>query len=194
MSTQLLMYVMYAVIILFAAIVIAYFILRKKMNKSEYQQIRKLRRGTESKRFSTEVLYQKLYITYSKIPYIKTYINKLRRRLEIINVDDEYATRRDSAKILTKVLAFVIPLIALSIIISHSNYLLMSIILIFELFMIDAFIDRSVDSMDNNLLKEVDKHFCRHIANITAQECYIPYQPWATTKVQTNRTEAIIHW
>ena len=154
MSTQLLLYVTYGVTALFALIVVAYFILRKKMNKSEYQQIRKLRQGTESSKFSMEILYQKLYITYSKIPYIKTYINKLRRRLEIIDVDDEYATRRDSAKILTKVLAFIIPLVTLSIIITHSNYLLMSIILIFELFMIDAFIDRSVDTMDNNLLKE----------------------------------------
>ena len=154
MSTQLLLYVTYGVTALFALIVVAYFILRKKMNKSEYQQIRKLRQGTESSKFSMEILYQKLYITYSKIPYIKTYINKLRRRLEIIDVDDEYATRRDSAKILTKVLAFIIPLISASIIITHSNYLLMSIILIFELFMIDAFIDRSVDTMDNNLLKE----------------------------------------
>ena len=154
MSTQMLMYVMYGVIALFVGIVVAYLILRKKMGKSEYQQIRKLRQGTESSKFSTEILYQKLYITYSKIPYIKTYINKLRRRLEIIDVDDEYATRRDSAKILTKVLAFVIPLIVASIIITKSNYLLKSIILIFELFMIDAFIDRSVDTMDNNLLKE----------------------------------------
>ena len=133
MSTQTLLYVMYGVIALFAVIVIAYFILRKKMNKSEYQQIRKLRQGTESNKFSMEILYQKLYITYSKIPYIKTYINKLRRRLEIIDVDDEYATRRDSAKILTKVLIVIIPLVAASIIISHSNYLLMSIILIFFL-------------------------------------------------------------
>ena len=154
MSTQFIMYVLYAVIALFLIIVVAYLALRRKMNKSEYQQIKKLRQGTESNRFSTEILYQKLYITYSKIPYIKTYINKLRRRLEIIDVDDEYATRRDSAKILTKVLAAVIPLVAASIIITHSNYLLMSIILIFELFIIDAFIDRSVDSMDNNLLKE----------------------------------------
>ena len=154
MSTQTLMYVMYGVIALFAMIVVAYFVLRKKMGKSEYQEIRKLRQGTESNNFSMEILYQKLYITYSKIPYIKTYINKLRRRLEIIDVDDEYATRRDSAKILTKVLLFVVPLMSASAILTRSNYLLMSIILIFELFMVDAFIDRSVDTMDNNLLKE----------------------------------------
>ena len=154
MSTDILMYVMYGVIALFAMIVVAYLILRKKMGKSEYQEIRKLRQGTESNNFSMEILYQKLYITYSKIPYIKTYIHKLRRRLEIIDVDDEYATRRDSAKILTKVLLFVVPLMGASAILTRSNYLLMSIILIFELFMVDAFIDRSVDTMDNNLLKE----------------------------------------
>ena len=154
MSTQTLMYVMYGVIALFAMIVVAYFVLRKKMGKSEYQEIRKLRQGTESNNFSMEILYQKLYITYSKIPYIKTYIHKLRRRLEIIDVDDEYATRRDSAKILTKVLLLVVPLMVASAIFTRSNYLLMSIILIFELFMVDAFIDRSVDTMDNNLLKE----------------------------------------
>ena len=154
MSTQFLLYVIYGILAIFAVIVVAYLILRKRMNKSEYQQIRKLRQGTESNKFSMEILYQKLYITYSKIPYIKTYINKLRRRLEIINVDDEYATRRDSAKILSKVLMFVVPLMVASAILTRSNYLLMSIILIFELFMVDAFIDGSVDSMDNNLLKE----------------------------------------
>ena len=154
MSTQFLTYMIYGVIGIFAIIVIAYVILRKKMGKSEYQQIKKLRQGTESSGFSTEVLYQKLYLTYSKIPYIKMYINKLRRRLEIINVDDEYATRRDSAKILSKVLLILLPIVVLSIILTHSNYLLMSIILIFELFMIDAFIDGQCDSLDNNLLKE----------------------------------------
>ncbi len=154
MSTQFLQYVIYGIIAIFAVIVVAYLIIRNKMNKSEYQQIRKLRQGTESNKFSMEILYQKLYITYSKIPYIKTYINKLRRRLEIINVDDEYATRRDSAKILTKVLGLLFPIVTVSIILAKSNYLLLSIILIFEVFMIDSLIDGMVDKMDNNLLKE----------------------------------------
>ena len=154
MSTQTLLYVIYGTLAIFAIIVIAYFILSKKMKKSEYQQIKKLRQGIESNKFSMEITYQKLYITYSKIPYIKTYVNKLRRRLEIIDIDDEYATRRDTAKILSKVLLIVLPIMILSIILTHSNYLLMSIILIFELFMIDAFIDGSADSLDNNLLKE----------------------------------------
>ncbi len=154
MSTQVTMYLIYGMIGALAIIVVVYFILSKMMNKSEYKQIQKLREGTRTSRFSAEILYQKLYITYSKIPYIKTYVLKLRRRLEIINVDDEYATRRDSAKILTKVLIPTILIMTVSIVLTHNNYLILSILLIFELFMIDALIDGSVDKLDNNLLKE----------------------------------------
>ena len=154
MSTDMLKYLIIAVGAIFAVIVVAYLILNKRMQKSDYQQIKKLRRGTESNKFSFEVLYQKLYITYSKMPFIKSYILKLRRRLEILNVDDEYATRRDSAKILSIVLLIMIPIVTASIIVAHTNYLTLSIILIFEIFMVDNFVDNMVDKMDNNLLKE----------------------------------------
>ena len=154
MPTDMLKYMIIAIGILFAFIIIAYLILNKKMQKSEYQQIRKLRQGTKSNNFSFEVLFQKLYITYSKVPFIKAYILKLRRRLEILNVDDEYATRRDSAKILSSALLIMLPIVTLSIILAHTNFLTLSIILIFEVFMVDNFLDSMVDKMDNNLLKE----------------------------------------
>ena len=149
-----LLYVIYGVGGIFAFIVIAYIILSKKMGKSDYQKIKKLRRGTETNKFSAEIMYQKLYITYSKLPFLKHYVLKLRRRLEILNVDDEYATRRDAAKILSKTLLVLIPIVTLSIILTHTNYLVLSIILIFEIFMVDSFIDGMVDKMDNTLLKE----------------------------------------
>ena len=138
----------------FVIIVIAYYILSKKMQKSEYKKIQKLQQGTKAKSFSTEVLFQKLYMTYIKIPFLKRYILKLRRRLEIINIDDEYNTRKDSAKILTKALVVVVPIIIMTIMITKDNSLLMFILLIFEVFMIDTLIDGSVDKKDNKLLKE----------------------------------------
>ena len=153
-NTDLFKYMIIGIGALFVVILIAYLILNKKMQKSDYQQIKKLRQGTKSNNFSFEVLYQKLYITYSKIPFIKSYILKLRRRLEILNVDDEYATRRDSAKILTIVLLIMIPVVTVSIIFTHTNYLVLSIILIFEIFIVDNVLDSMVDKMDNNLLKE----------------------------------------
>ena len=154
MSTQMLQYVIYAVGGVFGAIVFAYFILSKKMQKSDYQKIKKLREGSKTSGFSFEILYQKLYITYSKIPYIKSKVFKLRRRLEIINIDDEFNVRRNAAIILTRNLIVVLVIMTFSFILTHSNYLLMSIIFIFELVMVDAWIDGSVDKMDNNLLKE----------------------------------------
>ncbi len=154
MSTAFLRYIIYITCAFFAIIVVAYLILAKKMNKSEYRQIQKLRQGTETSKFSTEVMFQKLYITYSKIPFIKNYLLKLRRRLEILNIDDEYATRRDSAKILSKALIILLPIMIISIILTHTNYLLCAIIIIFEIFMLDTWIDGMVDKIDNNLLKE----------------------------------------
>ncbi len=154
MSNQIIYIIMGGSVGILVLIIFAYYILSKKMQKSEYQQIRKLQQGTQEKSFSTEVLYQKLYITYSRIPFLKRYILKLRRRLEIINIDDEYNTRKDSAKILTRALAIVIPTAVITIMITLSNYLLMVTLLLFELFMIDTLIDGSIDKKDTNLLKE----------------------------------------
>ena len=154
MSNQIIFYIMGGAAGLLVIMIIAYFILAKKMQKSEYRQIKRLQQGTKEKPFSSEVLFQKLYIMYVRIPFLKRYILKLRRRLEIINIDDEYSTRRDSAKILTKALALIIPIVVVTIFLTKSNYLVMSILLIFELFMIDTLIDGSVDKKDSMLLKE----------------------------------------
>lgn len=159
MSNQTIYIIMGVTIGLFAIIVLAYYILSKKMQKSEYKAIQKLQKGTKQKSFSLEVLYQKLYVAYIKIPFIKRYILKLRRRLEIVNIDDEYNTRKDASKILTKTLAIVIPVALISILITASNYLVMFIVLIFELFMVDTLIDSYVDKIDDNLLKQQIQFF-----------------------------------
>lgn len=159
MSNQMLYYIIGGAVAAFVVIVIAYVIISKRMNKSEYKRIQKLQQGTKESRFSFEILYQKLYISYLRLPFIKRYLLKLRRRLEIINIEDEYITRRDSAKILTRVLMILIPIIVATIIITHNNSLLMIILLLFELFMLDTFIDGQVDKIDDKILKEQIEFF-----------------------------------
>ena len=154
MSNQMILYIMGGSAVTLVVIVLIYFILSKKMQGSEYRKIQKLQQGTKQKSFSTEVLFQKLYLTYIKIPFIKRYALKIRRRLGIINIDDEYNTRKGTAKILTRTLAIVVPVMILTIMISSKNFLLMFILLLFELFMIDTLIDGSVDKIDNKILKE----------------------------------------
>ena len=153
-SNTIIYYIMGGAVGLFVLVVLAYYILSKKMQKSEYRRIQRLQEGTRENKFSAEILFQKLYLTYIKIPFIKRYVLKIRRRLEIINVDDEYATRKGTAKILTKALVILVPLIVITIAITYTNYLLMFILLIFEVFMIDTLIDGSVDKIDNKLLRE----------------------------------------
>ena len=154
MDNTIIYYIMGGTAGAFVIIAIIYYILSKKMQTSEYKRIQRLQEGTKEKSFSTEVLFQKLYLTYIKLPFIKRYALKIRRRLEIINIDDEYNTRKGTAKILTKAFAILVPIILLTIMFTSQNILLMVILLIFELFMIDTFIDGSVDKIDNNILKE----------------------------------------
>ena len=152
MSNQIIYIMMGGSAGLFVLIILAYYLLSKKMQKSEYKKIQKLQQGTKTNSFSTEILFQKLYLFYRKIPFLKRYILKLRRKLEIINIQDEYATRRDSAKIITKSLVILLPIVILTILLTKTNYLLMFILLIFELFMVDILIDSSVDKKDDALL------------------------------------------
>ena len=154
MSNQVIFIIMGVSVALMVVIGIAYYIMNKKMQGSEYKKIQKLQRGTKASAFSSEIMYQKLYIFFSRVPFIKRYVLKLRRRLEILNIDDEYITRRDVAKILTKALVILIPLIIITILVTKSNYLLMFILLIFELFMIDILMEVSVDKKDNELLTQ----------------------------------------
>lgn len=154
MSNQVIFIIMGVSVALMVVIGIAYYIMNKKMQKSDYKKIQNLQRGTKASAFSSEIMYQKLYIFFSRVPFIKRYVLKLRRRLEILNIDDEYITRRDVAKILTKALVILIPLIIITILVTKSNYLLMFILLIFELFMIDILMEGSVDKKDNELLTQ----------------------------------------
>ena len=159
MSDQIIFTIIGIAVGLFAVIVIAYFVIKKKMEGSDYKRIQKLQKGTKESKISFEILYQKLYLSYIKIPFIKRYLMKLRRRLEIINIDDEYVTRRESSKILTRMLLIIIPVVVLTIVITSSNTLLMVILLLFELFMLDTLIDGQVDKIDDKILKEQIEFF-----------------------------------
>ena len=154
MSSNLPMILMIGSAGLLVLIIIGYLILNKALNKDDAKYARQLVQGTQANTFSMEVLYQKLYMIYIKIPGIKRYLIKLRRRLEIINIEDEYTTRKQAASILTKALLIILPLTILIIIFTKSNLLLLSILIIFEVFMIETLMDGSVNKIDNKLLKE----------------------------------------
>ena len=154
MSTQMLKYIMIITVVLFVGIIIAYIILKKMMGKSEYAKMKKLQEGTRAEGFSSDIMYQKIYIRLIRTPFLKRYLFKLRRRLEIVNIDDEYTTRKEAAKIMVKAIFMFVFVALITILITHNNWLLMSILIIFELFIVDTMVQGMVDKIDNNLLKE----------------------------------------
>ncbi len=154
MNNQVILYILGGSVGLLLVLIIAYVIINKALNRGDRKYVKELRKGTETNKFSAEVLYQKLYMIYIKIPGIKRYLKKLRRRLEIINIEDEYQTRRQTASIITKALFVIIPLTILIIVFARTNPLLLAILLVFEVFIIDTIIEGMVSKLDNNLLKQ----------------------------------------
>ena len=177
MSNQTIFVLMGVVIGVFALVVIAYLFLRKKMQSSDVVRIERLRKGTQEKSFSSEVMYQKLYVRYLKLPFLRRYLLKIRRRLEIINIDDEFLTRLQTSKIITRALLIIIPVTLIVILMTKSNPLVMIIILIFELFIVDSLVDGMVDKLDNNLLTQQIDFFAAmrhsyHETNMVGEAIY----------------------
>lgn len=159
MSSQVLLYIMGGTLAALIVMVIAYVIINKALNKGERKYLRELRQGTKANTFSSEVIYIKLYMIYMKIPGIRRYLLKLRRRLEIINIQDEYQTRRQASSILTKALIWLVPLTIAIIVFTHTDSLLLSILLILELFIVEALMEGMVSRLDTKLLKQQIEFF-----------------------------------
>ena len=158
-------------------IMIWYFMLSKRFSKEDLKYIKELKKGTENTGFSLDVIYQKLYVFYTRIPFLKRYLAKLRRRLEIINVADEYLTRKQASEYLTRALLIVLPLTIIIIALTKTNTLLMFILLIFEVFITEIIIESSVDKLDNKILKQQIDFFAEirhayHETNMVEEAIY----------------------
>lgn len=154
MSQDVLVYLMVGVGGLFAILVLAYYLLSKKIQTKETRYVAQLVQGTKRSSFNMDVFYQKFYIKCAGLPFLRRYALKLRRRLEIINLEDEFITRKQVAKIMFKALLVVIPLTFVVIYMTYGNMLLMCSLLLFELFFLETLLEGMVDSIDNKLLRE----------------------------------------
>ena len=167
MSDQILYYIIGIAGGLFVLILIAFFALQKKMNKGDMKRIKELREGTQENAFSADVIYQKLYLIFKKIPLLKRYLLKIRRKLEIIYMQDEYQTRRQAAKTLSQSLMIIIPVTLVVILMTKSDTLLLVTLLLFEVFLVETIITGKIDKLDTKLLKQQIGFFAeiRHAYN-----------------------------
>lgn len=149
-----LMYIMIGTGVLFVGILIAYFIINNKLKSKETKYIAQLVEGTKTSGFSMDIFYQKVYIFCSKVPFLRRYVLKIRRRLEIINLEDEYLTRKQTAQIIFKALLLIVPVTILIIYLTRNNIILMLTLFLFELFFVETYMEGMVDKIDSQLLKQ----------------------------------------
>ncbi len=176
-STDFLKYFVIIIGALFAIIVFAYFQLRKKMMGKNTRYVAQLTEGTKSSAFSMEIFYQKFYIQITRIPFLKRYALKLRRRLEIINLEDEYLTRKQTAQIMLKGIIIFIPLTIIIFLLTSNDIVLLFALLLFEIFFIETYMEGHVDKIDNKLLKEQIDMFAEmrhafHESNMVEEAVY----------------------
>ena len=159
MNSDILLYIILGTVGIFVIVLIAYFMLKNKMQTKSSRYRASLVEGTKSNSFSMDIFYQKFYIKCSKILLLRRYLLKLRRRLEILNLEDEYATRKQSAQILSKCIFVMLLLTIVVIWLTHQNVILMLSLLLFEFFFIEVIMEGMVDKLDNNLLRQQVEFF-----------------------------------
>lgn len=153
MSNEILLTIVGIIFGLFALVVIAYLIIRKKREQTTIKQVVELTKTTKES-FSFDRFFQQVYIICTTIPLIKRYTLKLRRRIEIINLGDEYMTRRQTGEIMAKIIPTVVLIFIFIVALTKSNLLLMSSLLLLLIFFIETIITGQVDKIDNKLLNQ----------------------------------------
>ena len=188
-------YLIFGTLGVFAVIAVAYYIIYKKMQTKETKYAAQLIEGTKESSFSMDIFYQKFYIQCAKLPILKRYALKIRRRLEIINLEDEYITRKQTAQILLKAFCVIIPLTVVVILATKGNMLLMLSLILFEVFFIETIMEGFVDKIDNQLLREQIDFFAEirhayHEYNMVEEAIYEVAQ---NDEVKVSRQSEKIH-
>ncbi len=136
------------------AIIITVFLLRQKKNQSNQSVVLQQMMSSSSSKFSLDVFYQKVYLAVTSIPIVKSYVYKIRRKIEMFNNDDEYLVRKDTAKIALKgIVVTLIAAIAIAII-NRENLFMMLVSFIGVLVVMENITDRMVTKIEDKLLKQ----------------------------------------
>lgn len=136
----------------FLIILMIFLLRRKQMAASQSAVLQRMMANEGSK--STAAFYQKMYNKLIAIPFINRYIFKIRRRLELVNDDDEYLIRNDTARIGLKniILAFLFSIILTYI--NRDDPFMVAVSLIGVLIVIENMTERGVTRIENKLLSQ----------------------------------------
>lgn len=136
----------------FALIVIIFLVRRKKLAGSQSAVLQRMISAENSK--SSDVFYQRMYNKLVNIPFLNRYVYKIRRRLELINNDDEYLIRKDTAKIGLKNILLALSISILLAYINRDDLFMILVSLIGVLIIIENMTERGVNKIEDKLLNQ----------------------------------------
>ena len=144
---------MVGLVVGFVLLIVAFISINNKQKRRNSQFVQQVEDSKIGK-FNSEIIYQKFYIRAAKIPLLRRYVFKVRRKLEVINVDDEFLTRKQTSQILIKALIVVFFVTILVLLASRGNLVLRFSLFLFEAFFVETLVESSVDKLDNKLLRQ----------------------------------------
>lgn len=139
---------------LLVMVVIYVSIQRKMQEGGKAYEIEKMLSSTKSKGFSMDVLYQKLYIILAKTPYVSRYLFKIRKRLEILHNNDEFAVRKQSTKITLISTIITVALLVLLIYLNKSDFYMLVLSFLGIIVLHETFVDVMVNKLEDKVLKQ----------------------------------------
>jgi len=134
---------------------IIYIMLQRKMQEGgKAYEIEKMLSSTKSGGFSFDVLLQKLYVQCAKMPYVSRYLFKIRRRLEILNANDEYAIRKQSVKVTLLSLFATVALAVILLCINWPDIYMIILSLLGITILHETMVEVLVNKLEDKLLKQ----------------------------------------
>ena len=163
--------------VLFFIILIAFFALQKKRQGSQSAVLNRMLKSADAKTGGADAFYQKIYNKIDRVPFINRYLRKIRRRLELINQDDEYTIRKETGKITLKgIFLFLLAAIILAYI-NRENTFIMCVSLLGVYIVIENLTEQMINKVENKLLEQELEFFSEvrhafHSTNMVEEAVY----------------------
>ena len=155
---------------LFIVLLFIFMILQKRRQSSQSAVLNKMLKSVDTKSGGADSFYQKIYIKIDSLPFINRYLRKIRRRLELINQDDEYTIRKETGRITLKgIILFLIAAIVITYINRESTFvMLVSLLGVF--IVIENLTEQMINKVENRLLEQELEFFSevRHAFHSTS--------------------------
>ena len=134
-------------------------------------------RAANSGGSSTDIFLQQIYTKLDTLPIVNRYLRKIRRRLELVNQNDEYMLRRNTAKITVRSILLTLGVSILIAWLNKDNLFIMITSLLGVLIVIENMTEQMINKVENRLLEQELEFFSEvrhafHVSNMVEEAIY----------------------